>query len=193
MEIRFLNRTLRALAAASFGTLHARRTGLCVRMTPLVGWIKPVESGNHLIQTAAAWAGKGFILLEVPHRFRGSLKLNVARFGPRVAKIFNRRVNNIEAYRRGAGGNGHRGDAFSALGQGAGVNFPFPNGCVLNDNARRTRSGRARGRIRQTEWLGKAFHLDRPHPAFCERIQVWTAGSFKQWIPSDANTSSKPA
>ena len=57
----------------------------------------------------------------------------------RLAKIFKRRGNNIEAGRRGAAGNGRLGGAFSTSGQGRGLNFLFPDGCVLNDNARRTR------------------------------------------------------
>jgi hypothetical protein len=49
-----------------------------------------------------------------------------------MAKIL-KRGNNIEAGRRGAGGNGHLGDAFSTPGLGRAVNSAFPDGCVLLD------------------------------------------------------------
>jgi hypothetical protein len=50
-----------------------------------------------------------------------------------MAKVLKRRGNNIEAGRRGAGRNRHLGEAFSTLGQGTRVNFPFPGGCARYD------------------------------------------------------------
>jgi hypothetical protein len=68
-----------------------------------------------------------------------------------LAKIFKQPGNNIEASRRGAGDNGHCGNGFWFPEQGRVVNFPFPGGCVLNDNARGTRLRHGGARTPQTE------------------------------------------
>ena len=45
-----------------------------------------------------------------------------------MAKILKQRGNNIDAGRRGSGGNRYLGDAFPTPGQGREVDFPFPFG-----------------------------------------------------------------
>ena len=68
--------------------------------------------------------GEGECTRPVRSRNSNMLKPWVIGLGP-MAKILKQRGNNIDAGRRGSGGNRYLGDAFPTPGQGREVNFPF--------------------------------------------------------------------